>query len=125
MMTPSAFLGIFFAFRDISPYISLEPQFNADQSFLGNYGLKMYPFSEEEPMLAQIVSKHVLVENAISSSKRAREIGLNQFDSFISDWLLNGTASLYDSMTKNNLSLFHSKNTVVASKLKQRIANLE
>ena len=31
---------------NISAYISLEPQFNADQSFLGNYGLNMYGFRD-------------------------------------------------------------------------------
>ena len=30
--------------QTMSTYISLEPQFNADQSFHGNYGLKMYGF---------------------------------------------------------------------------------
>ena len=83
------------------------------------------PFCEEEPMLVQIVSKHVLDENATSSAKCAREIGLNQFDSFINDQLWNGAASLYDNITKNNLLLFRSKNTVVTSKSKQRIANLD
>ena len=76
-------------------------------------------------MLVQIVSKHVLDENATSSAKRAREIGLNQFDSFINDRRWNGTASLYDNIMKTNLPLFSSKNSVVILKSKQRIANLE
>ena len=46
-------------------------------------------------ILVQIVSKHVLDENATSSAKRAREIGLNQFNSFINNRLWNGTASIY------------------------------
>ena len=124
-MTSSVFLGIFFVFGNISAYISLESQFNADQTFLGNYGLKMYPFCEEKTMLAQIVSKHVLDENATSSAKRAREIGLNKFYYFINGWLLNGTASLYDNITKNSLPLCRFKNTVVTSKSKESIPNLE
>ena len=76
-------------------------------------------------MLAQIVSKHVLDENATSSAKRAREIGLNKFYCFINGWLLNGTASLYDNITKNSLPLCRFKNTVVTSKSKQSIPNLE
>ena len=94
-------------------------------SFLGaliEYG---NPFCEEEPMSVEIVSKHVLDENTTSSAKSVREIGLNQFDSFINDRLPNGIASLYDNITKNNLPLFRSKNTVVRSKSKQRLANLE
>ena len=82
-------------------------------------------FCEEEHMSVQTVLKHAFDENATSSAKLAREIGFNQFDSFINDRLQNGTASLYDNITKNNLPLFRSKNTVVTSKLKQRIANLE
>ena len=58
------------------------------------------PFREEEPVLVQIVSKHIADENATSSAKRARETDLNQFDSFINDRLRNGTASLYDNITK-------------------------
>ena len=38
---------------------------------------------------------------------------------------MTGTASLYDNITKNNLPLFCSKNTVVTSKSKQRISTLE
>ena len=76
-------------------------------------------------MLVQIVLQHVPDENATSSAKRPREIGLNQFDSFINDRLRNGTASFYDNKTINNLSLSCSKNIVVTSKSKQRIANLE
>ena len=34
--------------QTMSTYISLEPQFNADQSFHGNYGLKMYDFQVTE-----------------------------------------------------------------------------
>ena len=36
----------FFVYGNISAYISLEHQFNADQSFLGNYGLNMYGFRD-------------------------------------------------------------------------------
>ena len=72
----------------------------------------------EKPISVQIVLKHVLDENATSSAKRAREIGLNQFDFLINDWLQNGTASLHDNITKNNLPLFCSKNTVMTSKSK-------
>ena len=83
------------------------------------------PFCKEQLMLVQMVSKHVLNENATSSAKRAREIGLNQFGSFINDRLWNGTDSLYYNIMKTNLPLFSSKNSVVTSKSKQRIANLE
>ena len=100
-----------------------EKNFRKDQNLflraLMEYG---NPFCEEEPML---VLNHVLNKNATSSAKRARAIGLNQFDSFINDRLWNGTASLYDNITENNLRLFSSKDTLVISKLKQRIGSLE
>ena len=35
-------------FQTMSTYLPLEPQFNADQSLLGNYGLKMYGFRDIE-----------------------------------------------------------------------------
>ena len=107
-----------------------EKNFRKDQNlFLGalmEYGSEGEPIiCEEEPMSVQIVLKHVLNENSTSSAKRARAIGLNRFDSFINDRLWNGTASLYDNITENNLRLFRSKNALVISKSKQRIASLE
>ena len=100
--------------------------FRKDQnSFLGALVEYGNPFCEEEPMLVQIVSKQVLDKNATSLAKRAREIVLNQFDSFSNDRLRNGTASLYQNITNNNSPLFRSKNIVATSKLKQRITNLE
>ena len=69
------------------------------------------PFCEEESILVKIVLKHVLDENATSSARCARENALNQFDCFVDDQLRNGTTSLYDNITKNNLLLFRSKNT--------------
>ena len=72
-------------------------------------------------ILVQIVSKHVLDENATSSAKHSREISLNQFDSFIKNRLWNGTASINDYITKNNLLLFCSKNTVVTSNSQQEL----
>ena len=72
-------------------------------------------------ILVQIVSKHVLNQNATSSAKCAWEIGLNQFDSFAKNQLWNGTASIYDYITKNNLLLFCSKNTVVTSNSQQEV----
>ena len=78
-----------------------EKNFRKDRnSFLGALMEYGNPFCEEEPTLAQIVLKYVLDENATSSAKCAREIGLNQFDSFINDWYRNGTASLYENIIK-------------------------
>ena len=42
----SFFRGIFWFFGHIFTYISLEMHFNAEQSFLGNHGLKMYGFQD-------------------------------------------------------------------------------
>ena len=38
----SIFWGEFFFVQNVLTYTSLEPEFNADQSFLWNHGLKMY-----------------------------------------------------------------------------------
>ena len=42
----SIFLGEFFFVQNVSTYTSLEPEFNADQSFLWNHGLKMYCYRD-------------------------------------------------------------------------------
>ena len=44
MLTPVLFWLQNLFFQTMSIYIRLKPQFNADQSFLRNYGLKMYGF---------------------------------------------------------------------------------
>ena len=46
MMTSLYFRGISLFFGLILVYIPLEPQFNAEQSSLGNHGLKMYSFRD-------------------------------------------------------------------------------
>ena len=95
---------------------------NAFLTLFTEYG---NPFCENEKMLVQIVSKHVLDENATTSVQKAKEIGMNQFDTFVNNRLRNGSASLYDNITKNNLPLYHSKNTILTSRSKKRITNLE
>ena len=43
--------GFFSFFGPIFTYISLEPQFNAEQSFLGNHGLKMHGFWDTKSLI--------------------------------------------------------------------------
>ena len=63
------------------------------------------PFCDEGLKLVQIVSKQALIENSTSLEKCAREIGLNQFDSFFNDRLQNGTVSLYDNIRKQKFAV--------------------
>ena len=53
----SIFLGEYFFVQNVSTYTSLEPEFNADQSFLWNHGLKMYRCRD--------VGGHILCDDVI------------------------------------------------------------
>ena len=71
-----------------------------------------------------MISKVVLSDDATSSVKMAKEIGKRQYDLFVEERLISRSASLYDNIKKNNLSLFRHKNSIVTSKSKKKIVNL-
>ena len=104
---------------------SFEEKFKKDKEAFQNAFLTYgNPFQEEEISLMHMISKVVLSDDATSSVKMAKEIGKRQYDLFVEERLISRSASLYDNIKKNNLSLFRHKNSIVTSKSKKKIVNL-
>ena len=82
------------------------------------------PFLEQEPHPIHFTSKKVLAQKAIESVKCAKYIGNDQFNSFVRECLIVGTSSLYKTIKKNSLALYHQKSSVVISTSKQKVVNL-
>ena len=70
------------------------------------------PFREDEVCLVNIESKRILSKDASESVKSAKVKGEKQSQEFIENCLVNGTKSLYDSISKNYLKLFRHRNDV-------------
>ena len=77
------------------------------------------PFEEEEQNLVLITSRLVLDDVATKSVIETKMIGEGQYTAFVNERLINRRTSLYDTLKRNDLSLFRQK-----SKSKQKIATL-
>ena len=82
------------------------------------------PFEEEEQNLVHITSRHVLDDVVTRPIKEAKRIGEDQYTAFVNERLINRRTSLYDTLKRNNLSLFRQKHLLKMSKSKQKIATL-
>ena len=82
------------------------------------------PFEEEEQNLVHITSRHVLDDVATKSVKAAKRKREDQYTAFVNERLINRRISLYDTLKRNDLSLFRQKHLLKMSKSKQKIANL-
>ena len=104
---------------------SFEEKFLEDkESFQNAFSEFGNPFLEQEISLVHIVSKLILNNDSSNSVKTAKEIGKQQYELFVNERLVTGTSSLHNNIKKNNLSLFRHKNSIVTSKSKQKIVNL-
>ena len=81
------------------------------------------PFLEQEPQLVHIISKKLL-DQAIESVKCSKYIGNHRFKSFVTEHLIEGISSLYNTMKKNSLACIIKTNIVPISTSKQKVVNL-
>ena len=77
-------------------------------------------FLEQEPQLVHNISKKLL-DQVIESVKCSKHIGNHQFKSFVTEHLIEGTSSLYNTIKKNSLACIIKKNIVP---IKQKVVNL-
>ena len=82
------------------------------------------PFKEEEQNLVHITSRHVLDDVVTRPIKEAKRIGEDQYTAFVNERLINRRTSLYDTLKRNDMSLFRQKHLLKMSKSKQKIADL-
>lgn len=83
------------------------------------------PFLETEDSLIQITKKHTLDDKASNLVRIAKEIGRQQYNTFVQNRLRNGRASVYDNIKENNLSLLCQKNSIVTSRSNQEIVSIK
>ena len=104
---------------------TFEEKFQHDRDLLvASFQEQGNPFEEEEKNLIHITSRTVLDGNATKSVKEAWKKGNDQYKIFVKERLVKKTSSFYDSIKRNNLSLFRQKHIVKISKPKQKIMSL-
>ena len=82
------------------------------------------PFLEHEDNLIHLISKQVMNEAARDSVINSKDIGNEQLTAFLADRIIGNTTSIYDTIKKNNLSLFRHKNSIVISNKKKQVIDL-
>ena len=104
---------------------AFEKKFQHDRdSFVSSFQDQGNPFEEEEKNLIHLTSRTVLDDNARKSVTEAWKTGSEQYKVFIEDRLVKKTSSFYDSIKRNNLSLFRQKHILNISKPRQKILSL-
>ena len=94
--------------------------------YLESFKAMANPFREDEECVVNIELKHILSKDASELVKSAKVKGEKQSKEFIENCrLVNGTKSLYDSISKNKLKLFQHKHDVAVSKKSQEISSLK
>ena len=63
-------------------------------------------------------------EAARDSVINSKDIGNEQLTAFLADRIIGNTTSIYDTIKKNNLSLFRHKNSIVISNRKKQVVDL-
>ena len=94
--------------------------------YLESFKAMANPFREDEECVVNIELKHILSKDASELVKSAKVKGEKQSKEFIENCrLVNGTKSLYDSISKNKLKLFQHKHDIAVSKKSQEISSLK
>ena len=83
------------------------------------------PFSASKTYLINVFSRVVIGEEGTNSVKNAENLGNAPSAVFITERLIDGTASLYDNIKQNRLQLCDSKKAVKASKAKKDVKLLK
>ena len=81
------------------------------------------PFMEETEFLLVLDTKEIMGSDALVRLRKVEEVGKAQFESFITERLVQQSKSLYDPIKRNNLSVFNGPPSKVASKTKQQLSS--
>ena len=81
------------------------------------------PFMEETEDLLVLDTKEIMGSDALVRLRKVEEVGTAQFESFITERLVQQSKSLYDPIKRNNLSVFNGPPSKVASKTKQQLSS--
>ena len=83
------------------------------------------PFLEESEELYKLDNKVVAAPSVVSTVRKIEELGKSQFDTYISERLVNHTFPLSEPIKKNKLPLFSSPPPKTLSKTKQQLSSVK
>ena len=82
------------------------------------------PFKEASQDLLVLNSRDIIDPSIVATVRSIQKLGQQQYDQFVVERLEKGTASLYDPIKRNKLSLFSCPRTNKKPKEKMQIASL-
>ena len=104
---------------------SFELRFRKDVKALYSAILEMgNPFKETQNDLVQLSTKAVMDPQVSNSVFPIKQIGLSQYNDFVTRRLKTDQLSLYSVIKKNKILLFKQNNLSVSSKSKQKLGNI-
>ena len=83
------------------------------------------PFKEASQDLLVLHSRDIIDPSVVATVRSIQKLGQEQCDKFVVERLEKGTASLYDPIKRNKLSLFSCPRTNEKPKKKMQIASLK
>jgi len=83
------------------------------------------PFEEDSPDLVALDTKEIVGSPAIEAVRKVKETGLNQFQAFTRDCLLERTKPVDDTIHQNKLKVFKAPPIKSMSKEKQKLTCLK
>ena len=83
------------------------------------------PFEEDSPDLVALDTKEIVGSPAIEAVRKVKETGLNQFQAFTRDCLVERTKPVDDTIHQNKLKVFKAPPIKSMSKEKQKLTCLK
>ncbi len=83
------------------------------------------PFGDDCPELLALDSRNCASEYVVATVQKIKEIGLTQYQTYVSDVVVARTVSIHQSIKKNSLPLFKRRFPRVCSKTKQQVVSLK
>jgi len=83
------------------------------------------PFEEGSPDLVALYTKEIVGSPAIEAAIKVKEIGLNHFQAFVRDCLVERTKPVDDTVHRNKLKVFKAPPIMSISKEKQKLTCLK
>ena len=85
-------------------------------SLLATFSELGNPFLECSEELLTLDTKAIMNESAVKSILSAKQLGIQQHEAFVTDRIINSKLPITDTLTRNNLVLFHNQSDKKSSK---------
>ena len=81
------------------------------------------PFMEETEDLLVLDTKEIMSSDAVVRLRKVEEVGMAQYESFITERLVQRSKSLYDPIKRNDLGIFNFPSSKTVSKTTQQLSS--